>query len=105
MPGGYFWQGTSENSVKRKFNFVELMQGELRRIPLPGTRVNKVMMHLANLLAQWEIPANLRTFPANKQNRLFLSCPIGLKAARTIAVEKIRSCLTDVIWYRTFLDP
>jgi len=29
--------------------------------------VNKVMMHLANLLAQWNIAANFRTFPANQK--------------------------------------
>jgi hypothetical protein len=31
---------TSENSVKRKFNFVEIVKGEVRRMPLPRTPVN-----------------------------------------------------------------
>jgi hypothetical protein len=32
---------TSENSVKRKFNFRECPKGEVRRIPLLGTWMNK----------------------------------------------------------------
>src|SRR5215207_3915896 len=47
-------------------NFRELRQDEVRRINLLRGWVNKVMMHLANLLAQWEIAATFRTFPANK---------------------------------------
>jgi hypothetical protein len=34
---------TSENSVNRKFNFAEFYKGEVRRIPIPRTPVNKVM--------------------------------------------------------------
>src|SRR5215217_1590273 len=32
---------TSENSVNRKFNFAEFYKGEVRRIPIPRTSVNK----------------------------------------------------------------
>ena len=42
MPGGYFLAGrTSQNPVKRKPNFRELRYGEVRRINLPRTRVNR----------------------------------------------------------------
>src|SRR5215213_11875618 len=32
---------TSENSVNRKFNFAEFYKGEVRRIPIPRTSVNR----------------------------------------------------------------
>ena len=42
MPGGYFLAGrTSQNPVKRKFNFRESPKGEVRRKSIPRTRVNK----------------------------------------------------------------
>ena len=34
-------RATSENARQRKFNFRELRHGEVRRIPLPRTPVNK----------------------------------------------------------------
>src|SRR5688572_914856 len=39
MPCGYFWQPTSENSFKA--NFRECPKGEVRRILIPRTPVNK----------------------------------------------------------------
>jgi hypothetical protein len=42
MPGGYFLAGrTSQNPVKRKINFRESPKGEVRRIYIPRTPVNK----------------------------------------------------------------
>jgi hypothetical protein len=42
MPGGYFLAGrTSQNPVKRKINFREGPKGEVRRIYIPRTPVNK----------------------------------------------------------------
>jgi hypothetical protein len=42
MPGGYFLAGrTAQNPVKRKPNFRELRKAEVRRIPLPRTRLNR----------------------------------------------------------------
>jgi hypothetical protein len=42
MPGGYFLAGrTSQNPVKWKSNFGECSKGEVRRITIPRTPVNK----------------------------------------------------------------
>jgi hypothetical protein len=40
---GCFFEGTSQNSVNA--NFGETPKGEVRRIPLPRTPVNKVDMY------------------------------------------------------------
>jgi hypothetical protein len=41
MPGGYFLGRTSQNSVKAKCNFREIVKVEVRRISLLRTPVNK----------------------------------------------------------------